>query len=137
MWKDTSKDWLQLSEEERKEAGKKRAELHNKGIRRIQSFTENTYLFNEFVSFCTNNKINLLIVVAPATKYYLQTLNPEYKDIFYNVLNNADGIIHLLDLSDESSYLTEDFIDADHLSDFGAAKMTQSILSMLKELSNA
>lgn len=81
-----------------------------------------------------SNNINLLVVVTPATKYYLKSLYSGYKDTFYQVLNKAEGVIHLLDLADDATYTEEDFNDTDHLSDKGVKKMTETVFSILQEL---
>ena len=71
----------------------------------------------------------------PATKAYLKYLNPEYKDIFYSVLDSIEGDIHLLDLSDDSFFDSNtDFNDTDHLNDSGAIKFTQVLSSVLEEI---
>lgn len=54
--------------------------------------------------------------------------------MFYKVLNETEGLIHLLDLSDDNTYTESDFNDTDHLSNIGAKKMTQTILDVLQEL---
>lgn len=133
-WDNKNKDWCELSTIEKKEAGRRRATQHNRIIKRESSLQENVYLFNNFLDFCKNKKINLLIVITPSTPYYLNCLLPEYKSTFYDILDQVDGIIHLLDLSDDSSFTDEDFIDTDHLNDKGAQKLTSIILNVLHEL---
>ena len=134
LWTDKSKNWNQLTEDGKNEAGKERALRHNKQIKRKTSFNENIKLFNKLAIFCEEREINLVVVVTPASKYYRDNLCLEYKEIFYNVLESTDGVIHLLDLFDEESYLDEDFNDMDHLGDKGAYKMTNTVLDILHEL---
>lgn len=134
-WEDKKKSWAELSEKERDEAGKIRAERHNKSIKRKATLAENIYHFQEFVNFCKSKGINILMAVVPASKYYLKYLDPEFKRIFYSVLDSIEGDIHLLDLSEES-FLDDmaDFNDTDHLNDSGAIKYTQVLASVLDEL---
>lgn len=136
-WDDKSKEWIELSDNEKEEAAKRRTALHNKNYKRKLTLIENTSLFNKLVSFCTNNKINLLLVVTPSSKYYVESLYSGYKTAFYDVLNSVEGVIHLLDLSEnDPMYSDEDFNDTDHLNDLGATKMTTSILNTLQEITS-
>lgn len=135
-WDDKSKNWNELNINEKIEAGKRRADQHNRSIKRKSSFLENISLFQDFLNFCGSKKMNLILVVTPATPYYLNCLLPEHKFVFYYVLNEVDGVIHLLDLSDDSSFSDCDFNDTDHLNDSGARKLTTKILSVLQEIDN-
>lgn len=132
VWDDISKDWLQLSESEKTQAGIKRGTQHNKNLKRELSLMENIVLFQKFVTFCNEKNINLLIIVAPASKYYRNVLSIAYRDTFYDVLNRVNGTIHLLDLYGDSMFADEDFNDTDHLNESGAAKMTEAVLQMLE-----
>ena len=59
----------------------------------------------------------------------------EYKEIFYSVLDNVDGTVHLLDVVDDSSFDNSlDFNDTDHLSDSGAIKLSEMVSRILKEI---
>lgn len=137
MWNDQFKDWDQLSINEKEEAAKLRASQHNKSIKRNNSLLENIELFKDFLKFCDSENINFLLVVTPSTSCYLNYLLPDFKSTFYNVLNDVDGVIHLLDLSEDTMFLDEDFNDTDHLSDKGAQKLTQIILNTLQEINNS
>ena len=133
-WSDTSQNWLDLSESEKQAACQKRAFLHNKLIKRQLSFTENKILFNQLSTFCTEKNINLIVTATPVTKYYYKYLCPEYRDSFYQVLNDAPGIVHVIDLSTNPFFDDNDFNDSDHLNDEGATKMTSIILNFLQTL---
>ena len=135
-WDDKSKDWYQLSINEKIEAGKQRAAVHNKAIKRKNSLLENKKLLQDFLKFCDTENINLLLVVTPSTPYYLNCLLPDFKSKFYDILNEVDGIIHLLDLADDPTFLDEDFNDTDHLNEKGAQKLTQIIHNTFQEINN-
>lgn len=133
-WQDSSKSWDQLSESEKRIAGQRRTALHNKNIKRNASFYENACILKRFATFCSQNKIHLLVGVTPASKYYLEYLDQDYKNKFFQVLNEIESTIHLLDLSSDSTFQEDDFIDTDHLNEKGAKKMTQIILTTLQQI---
>lgn len=135
LWKDVKKEWYQLSEEEKNECGKIRAESHNALIKWELTYVENAVLMEELIHFCKEKDINLCIVVTPATKSYRENFLELFKDKFYELLNGIEeGEVHLLDLFDDDCYVDEDFIDTDHLSDSGAKKMTMAVLDMLQTI---
>lgn len=137
VWDAVSKSWSELSAEEKDKAGKIRAESHNKIIKHTASFNENLSVFQDFVYFCNDRGINLLLTAMPASSQYLKYLTPEYKNIFYSVLDKVDGTVHLLDMVEDSSFDNDfDFNDTDHLSDSGARKLSQIISSILHEINN-
>ena len=137
VWNAVSKSWSELSAEEKDKAGKTRAESHNKIIKHTASFNENLSVFQDFVYFCNDRGINLLLTAMPASSQYLKYLTPEYKNIFYSVLDKVDGTVHLLDLVEDSSFDNNfDFNDTDHLSDSGARKLSQMISSILNQINN-
>lgn len=136
IWDDKSKSWKELSNDEKINAGEKRAELHNRNIKRESSLKENIVLFQNFVNFCTNKKINLLVVVTPSTSYYRNCLENKFKLQFYDILFKVKGTVHLLDLSDDESFVDDDFNDTDHLNDIGAQKLTSIVVETLKEMEN-
>ena len=135
-WEDKSKDWYELSEEEKHAAAKKRAERHNKSIAHEDSLCENSRIVRQLSEFCQLRGINLILVVAPATKWYRKYLHKGFRDVAVKILNEAEGDIHLLDLFEDSDFADEDFNDMDHLGETGAQKMTEIILDMVHQLND-
>ena len=137
VWDAVHKSWSELSSEEKENAGRTRAESHNKNINRVASFNENVGLFQKFVYFCNDKGINLLLTAMPASSQYRKYLMKEYKEIFYSVLDNVDGTVHLLDVVDDSSFDNSlDFNDTDHLSDSGAIKLSKMVSTVLEKIEN-
>ena len=134
LWDDRSKDWLELSEEERADTGKKRAIQHNGNLKHFNSLRENITLFHRFMSFCMQKQIQVLMVVMPASKYYCENLDPAFMETYYDILDGTEGTIHLLDLFADESFDNSDFLDTDHLNDQGAKKATYKILEVLREM---
>ena len=64
VWDDISKTWQQLSEENRKQAGIIRADLHNSGIKYVNSFKENERILENLSQYCDEKKINLVETVS-------------------------------------------------------------------------
>lgn len=133
-WIHQELEWIDLSEEEKQFAAYKRASAHNKNLKREISYKENLIYLNELANFCNKRNINLLIVVCPGTKQYRMFLSDKFKEIFYDTLKSIDMELHLLDLFDNDVFCDEDFIDTDHLSDFGAAKLTKLINAVLIDI---
>ncbi|MFQ8980469.1 MAG: hypothetical protein ACLR6I_07935 [Waltera sp.] len=63
-------------------------------------------MFQILFIFATTEVINLLLTTIPASSQYLKYLTPEYKNIFYSVLDKVDGTVHLLDLVEDSVLTT-------------------------------
>lgn len=135
LWNDTSKVWQDLSFEEKTRAGEERAQIHNKGIRRIATLEENIHTIREFVNICKENGINVVFLIAPTTEYYQKHIDTKYKEVLYGVLDEIEYPINLIDLVDSEEFLDEDFNDMDHLGDIGAKKMTYMLKAFLKEFS--
>lgn len=132
-WEDKTKNWNDLSIDEKKQAARKRAENHNRSIKRESSLAENILHFQKLLCFCQDRNINLWVVVTPGTSYYIDYLLPDFKAVFYEVINSTDGMVRLLDLANETSFKDEDFNDTDHLNDNGARKLTAYIGELLEE----
>lgn len=131
LWTEKAKDWDQLTDEERMVAAIERARLHNKNQKYKTTYIENLELLKDLVAYCGSRQINLIVLIAPATKCYADNMWEGYQEIFYQALSEIDGVVHLLDLYQDDRYTNEDFIDTDHLSDSGAKKMTTDVLNLL------
>lgn len=127
MWDDNSKEWNELLAVEREEAGKKRAELHNKKNRYYESYIENTQLLSQLASCCEKNFVKLYICIFPVTKEYWNYIDKQMIDNFYNALSDIKGKIQVLDLNECKCWGIDDFNDMDHLSAVGAKKATTLI----------
>ena len=103
---------------------------HNKLLRHVESYRENSAVLKDFVSYCNEKKINVYILCMPQTEYYLRHLDPRLKEDYFAALDAVEGEYHFLDFHEVSLLQPEDYIDQDHLSPSGAKKTT----AILKEL---
>lgn len=111
-----------------------RAIEHNKEIVYKKSFEENVNLFSSFIAWAEENKINVLMTVAPATQYYNLYIDNKFREGFYSILNELPQEIHVLDLSSSKEFTNDDFLDMDHLNEQGAIKYTSMIFDTIKKI---
>ncbi|MGF0065078.1 hypothetical protein ACQRCQ_07395, partial [Lachnospiraceae bacterium SGI.085] len=119
MWKDFSKEWNEISADDRERAGQQRAQLHNKEIGYYESYIENIAILDQLIEQCERENIKLYICVFPVTKEYSKYIDKQMIDNFWNALSCAKGEIHVLDLNECECFGLNDFNDMDHLSAVG------------------
>ncbi len=137
LWEDKEKDWHSLTEYERREACRLRAESHNSNLKdsHLASHRENINILQDLTYYCTDREINLVMVVPPVSKDYLSFLEPGFKECFYKTLEDLDGIVHVADMSDDPDFDdVTDMNDMDHLGDSGAIKFTKKINELIQSL---
>ena len=120
----------QLNKDELIALGERRALIHNKLLNYKHTLNENIEILYEFLKFLRLNNVKPLIVVFPATEYYRDYFEENFKKIFYEVINTMKSKYNfeLVDLFDSNDFSLNDFIDFDHLNENGSRKMT-SILN--------
>lgn len=137
-WENNKKKWFELEEQERIQAGLMRALGHSKFLKYEKSFCENKNILIELYGLLKSQNIKFLVYIAPFSKEYLTGMTEEFKkkatenirllesnsDYFYD-FNHLTYIEK--NYQDINSFENQDFIDADHLSDLGAYKMTNKI----------
>lgn len=120
-------------EDEKWRLGRWRAEQHNKLSKYMETTKEYEEIFNEFIDFLKESKVEPIIVVFPNTKYYSKYLNENYEKEFYGIIsrkqNHCD--LRVIDFSKNSMFLDEDFIDFDHMNQKGARKLTMELNKLL------
>ncbi|HEY5588549.1 MAG TPA: hypothetical protein VIK86_06295 [Candidatus Paceibacterota bacterium] len=132
-------DFNKLCNEEKLEIGEKRADMHNKLLKYENTRIENEGIFKEFINMLIGKNIEPIIVIFPVTKYYKYTLKDEFKDTFYQYINelNLYNKIKIVDLYNSKGFNDNDFIDSDHLSKAGAIKVTHILSGMQGGLRSA
>ncbi|MBR6326536.1 MAG: hypothetical protein IKR61_06985 [Lachnospiraceae bacterium] len=137
LWEDQSKDWHGLTEYERREACRLRAESHNSNIKdsHLATLRENINILQDLTYYCADRGINLVMVVPPVSKDYLSFLEPGFKECFYKTLEDLDGIVHVVDMSEDPDFDdVTDMNDMDHLGDSGAIKFTKKINELIQSI---
>lgn len=132
LWKD-ARTWQMLSETEKEDIGKSRAQSHNKSFGRWETLWENVEILEELLFHCKQQEADIIFCVFPMTQYYMRYLNPCFERVFNDILNRWKSEIRIIDLKQYESFNDEDFIDMDHFSDEGAAKATKILNGILAE----
>ena len=73
-------------------------------------------------------------MVTPVSKYYREVSLKKYKEDFYQALNKAGGVIHVIAEYEDEMFSMEDFNDMDHLNALGAKKLTALLLEVLQQI---
>ncbi|WP_058830197.1 hypothetical protein [Paenibacillus polymyxa] len=124
----------ELSVERKFELGKDRANQHNKLIKYKETREDSKRMIFNFVSYLCEKNIELVVLNFPATPYYYSSLNKEFIEDFYAIINEMKlkGNFKFLDLAAVGLFVESDFVDIDHLSDSGALKVNDLIKQHLK-----
>ncbi|MCR5674240.1 MAG: hypothetical protein K6G16_00880 [Lachnospiraceae bacterium] len=120
-------DWWKLSEEEKDHLGAVRGEAHGRLFKWKDTFSENKEIFRDYIHYLSLRNILPVVLVTPFTAAYLNHLNPEMIDCFYELLGSAQEDVHVVDCnqSDLRGLFEEsDFKDPDHLNQIGAQKLS-------------
>ncbi len=132
MWQRDDITWMELSEDEKREAAKQRTTSHNKSIRYTQALKENIELFTKMGKWCQGNGIEFYILNFPVSKLYHEIENPAFREIFYDIMKTFDFPAVLFDF-EEIEFGDEYFNDMDHLNDDGAKKLTGILLNAMNQ----
>lgn len=104
---------------------------------RSLDFARNIQRVQQMIDYCKKNNIRVLIVSMPQTKIFESYLNPnKLKKIVHSCKeferNNQN--VSYLNLFSDSRFTDEDFYDADHLNDSGAAKCSKIVNASLERM---
>lgn len=98
------------------------------------NFRENKRLLKDIINYSIGKNIKLIILTLPAYYTYRHKLNNYQLSSTLNLLDKItkkNKNVHYHNLLDDSSFVKEDFYDADHLSEIGAKKLSMKIDSIL------
>lgn len=116
-------------------SGKAAAKRHHK--KKIFFYNENLAIVKEFIAFAKDKKAKLIFYTNPAYKTYTSQLNQEQLQKTYTTIRNivkSNPNTRYYDFLTDSSFIKEDFFDADHLNEIGAKKFSKKMDSIIKSL---
>jgi hypothetical protein len=112
--------------------GKGAANRHK--INNFQFFKSNLKYYDKFISWSRKNKVVLILYTPPAHKYYIDEFDKCTFEIIASIgksLKNTN--VFYYNFINDSSFLDNDFYDANHLNDRGAKKFSKIIDSIIKK----
>ena len=98
--------------------------------------SENIQILNKMIDFCAERNIRVIMLTAPAYKTYSQNLDPMQLNTTLNAIHNSiasHSNASYINLLQDTSFIKEDFYDADHLNEIGAKKLTLKVNELLKK----
>lgn len=125
--------WSKLSEAEKDELARKRAQDHNRLKKHEHSRRENGVLIQEMTEYLTGKGITPVFVIFPYTGWYNRYIDAGYREDIYRLLDGLSVPVEFWDMNDYAGLFDDsDFLDTDHLNDKGAEKATALLEELLK-----
>lgn len=125
------RSWAQVPETERLAMGKARADDHNKIFQHKESLEENKQILSEYVSFLIAHDVLPVVVITPFSPEYNRFVLSEMKDGVLELLDSIPQDVHYVDFNQAGElFAPTDFMDTDHLSAEGAAKVSSILVEM-------
>uniref|UniRef100_UPI00402AF574 hypothetical protein n=1 Tax=Succinivibrio sp. TaxID=2053619 RepID=UPI00402AF574 len=129
-WNNKRLNWNEISEKERINCSIKRYECHFKQFKYKDTFRENIDLLREFYLYCKQQGIYFGIYISPMSKQYFQALSKRDKTcIVQSIKIFKEFCDKFVDYNIKLKLLDIDFVDPDHLSNSGAKKVTDCVVS--------
>ena len=107
------------------ETGKTAAQRHT--VKDYQYLKENIFTLNSIIEFCNRHNVKLILYTPPAYVTYRQNLNKEQLRNTLKLANeiaNSNENCYYLNLLEDKSFISTDFLNADHLNEVGAKKLS-------------
>ncbi len=118
---------LENRSEDWKESGATAAKRHTMAKIDSSIMEKNIRLVGEMVDKCVEKKAQVIILTTPTFHTYRENLNQKQLELMEECcgyfVKHYDNVCRLNLLADER-FCEDDFYDADHLNEFGAAKLT-------------
>lgn len=123
--------WSDLTEAQKDKLGKYRATEHNRNLLHVESFDENKNILDEFVHYLYQNDVLPIFVIPPFTKEYCKYVDPKLKQDVLDMTDNLSDDVNYIDFNDNPDLFDDnDFMDTDHMTARGAAKMSLMLSNM-------
>ena len=130
-------DYKSINSADLIETGKTAAERHTEeNINAKESskvFNDNIAILNSLVESCKKQNIRIIFITPPAYKTYIENLNKEQKTKTIETMTNFANRnnCEYLNLLEDSSFVSDDFFDADHLNEIGAKKLSMLLMEKI------
>jgi hypothetical protein len=102
-----------------------RKDIHSLPAAKI--FKDNISILDSIINLCRRHNANVLLFTPPAYKTYYQRLDKEQLTMTLETANkiaNKHLNCSYINLITDSSFIANDYYDADHLSEIGAKKLS-------------
>lgn len=98
-----------------------------------RTLNESIFLLNEMINWSKENKIKVVLFTPPAYKTYRQNSDKKQMDATINIsteIAKNHTNCRYYNFIDDASFVSQDFFDADHLSELGAEKLSKKLKIM-------
>ena len=105
----------------------------------VDTYQANLSRVRRMIEKCRDRQITVLLLTTPAFITYRENLNETQLSLtrsFCQTLQNEYDNVYYLDMLDDSRFEEDDFYDADHLNEFGAAKLSCILNQLIMELTS-
>ena len=128
---------LENRSEDWKESGATAAKRHTRAEIDSTIMENNIRLVGEMVDKCVEKQAQVIILTTPTFHTYRENLNQKQLKLMEECcgyfVKHYDNVCYLNLLADER-FCEDDFYDADHLNEFGAAKLTKILQQTIDSL---
>jgi hypothetical protein len=100
----------------------------------ISFFDENVKIVDVIISIAKSKNVKVIFYTCPAYKTYVSQLNQEQLQktiLTIKGIQNLNTNVFYHDFLSDSSFIKEDFYDADHLNEIGAKKFSKKMDSII------
>lgn len=119
------------SSESIEETGKSAAKRHTRenihSDKIVKVFNENVLILNSMLKYCREKNIRVFLFTPPAYSTYRENLNTEQWNVTLETataLSKDYSNCSYVNLLADTSFVAEDFYDADHMNETGAKKLS-------------
>lgn len=123
-------EWNLHTEEEKAILGRARADEHHKFVNYKETFYENKEIFRDYIHYLSIKDIEPIVVVMPFTNQFAKYIENEQKQMFYELLDCAYEDVQFIDFNEATCFDDNDFMDADHVNESGARKISTILADM-------
>lgn len=119
--------------------GETAAKRHTKdinSIQAIQDYYEEVEVLKKMIEWAERNNVKVILFTSPAFETYYKNLDRAQYGQMLKLVNDFAKKYHncmYLNLMTDKNFLAKDFYDADHLSEFGAKKLSLILDNKQKE----